>query len=192
VTLRIGLVGCGGISERHGAAAANTDDVSIVACCDVRAEAADPWRDRYGTVDRLHGLIEYENGVVGLVESSKRGDFDHELKVSGAGVPVVLTSAWRIDRPTTLTLSRSSGWGEFETVEAPVPAADAFRLQLERFGVAARSVAEPAPALAESVVGICTIDALLTSAEERVAIPVAIPEAVRAEHEASRAEQVAR
>src|SRR5207344_3414959 len=46
--LRLGLVGCGGISERHGNAAASTPAVAIVACCDVRLELARNWAGRYG------------------------------------------------------------------------------------------------------------------------------------------------
>jgi predicted dehydrogenase len=46
--LRLGIVGCGAISERHGPAADATPAVSIVACCDVRRDVAEEWRDRFG------------------------------------------------------------------------------------------------------------------------------------------------
>jgi predicted dehydrogenase len=46
--LRIGIVGCGGISERHAHGAAATDAVSIVACCDVRPDIAQEWSRRHG------------------------------------------------------------------------------------------------------------------------------------------------
>ena len=135
--------------------------------------------ERYGTVDRLHGLIEYENGRVGVLESSRRSDFDHELRIGGARGQVRLPVAWRIEGPTEVQLSRSVGWGEFETTSHPLPAVDPFRLQLESFAAAARGQAEPVPALVESVVGACTLDALLASAAERAAVDVAVPEAVR-------------
>jgi predicted dehydrogenase len=135
--------------------------------------------ERYGTVDRLYGLVEYENGCVGVLESSRRSDFDHELRIGGARGHVRLPVAWRIEGPTEVHVSRSVGWGEFETTTHPVPAVDPFRLQLEGFAAAARGEAEPVPTLAESVVGICTLDALLTSAAEHGSVDVAVPEAVR-------------
>ena len=36
--LRLGIVGCGGISHAHGRAAQALDDVRIAACCDVRED----------------------------------------------------------------------------------------------------------------------------------------------------------
>ncbi|MGH3024264.1 MAG: Gfo/Idh/MocA family protein [Gaiellaceae bacterium] len=135
--------------------------------------------ERYGTVDRLHGLIEYENGRVGMLESSRRSDFDHELRIAGARGQVRLPVAWRIEGPTDVQVSRSVGWGEFETTAYPVPAVDPFRLQLESFAAAARGEAEPVPTLADSVGVACTLDALLRSAAERAAVEVALPEAVR-------------
>jgi D-xylose 1-dehydrogenase (NADP+, D-xylono-1,5-lactone-forming) len=135
--------------------------------------------ERYGTVDRLHGFLEYENGRVGVLESSRRSDFDHELRIAGARGHLRLPVAWRIEGPTEVHVSRSVGWGEFEAAAHPVPAVDPFRLQLEAFAAAARGTADPVPTLAESVLGVCTLDALLTSAAEHVPVEVAVPEAVR-------------
>ena len=135
---------------------------------------------RYGTTARLFGLIEYASGIVGIVASSKGSDFDHELKVSGASGHVVLPVAWRIDYPTEVLLRRSAGWGVFEPTSLPVAVVDAYRLQLEAFAAAVRGEAPPVPSLAESVLGAYTMDALLTSAAERTAVPVNVPEAVAA------------
>jgi predicted dehydrogenase len=134
--------------------------------------------DRYETVDRLYGLIEYEDGVAGLVESSKRTDFNHQLRVSGSRGHVLLPAAWRIEGPTEVVASRSTGWDEFETARYPLPAVDPYRLQLESFAAAARGDGEPEPTLAESVVAAFTMDALLASAAEGVAVAVSLPEAV--------------
>jgi predicted dehydrogenase len=136
--------------------------------------------DRYGTVDRLFGLVEYEDWLVGIVQSSKRSDFDHELRLSGSRGHVSLPVAWRIEGPTEVLVTRSVGWGEFETERFPIAAVDPFRAQLESFVAAARGEAEPIPSLAESVVNACTLDALLTSAAERTAVPIDLPEAARA------------
>jgi predicted dehydrogenase len=136
--------------------------------------------ERYGTLDRLYGLIEYEDGLVGLLESSKRADFNHELRLSGARGHVRLPVAWRIENATEVLLSRSVAWGEFETTRFPLPAVDPYRLQLESFAAAARGEARPVPSLAESVRTAATMDALLASAKERTAVPVDVPLAVRA------------
>ena len=145
-----------------------------------RALAVATTSDRYGTVARLHGLIEYEDGPVGVVASSKRSDFNHELRIDGSRGHAVLPVAWRIDYPSEGVVRRSVGWGRFEEERFPAPAVDAYRLQLESFAAAARGEAAPVPSLAESVSTAVTMDALLTSAAEGVAVDVRIPERVRA------------
>ena len=136
---------------------------------------------RYGTVDRLYGLISYENGTVGIVESSRRSDADHELEISGARGRIRLPVAWRIDHGVEIAVSRATGWDEFDVTRVPIEPVDPYRLQLDRFADAARGQAAPLPLLAESVVDALTLEALLRSAEERLAIPVEIPAEVRAE-----------
>jgi predicted dehydrogenase len=135
---------------------------------------------RYGTVDRLYGLIEYENGIVGVVESSKRSDANYGLRLSGARGQLRLPVAWMRDGPTEVVLSRSRGWAEFETQRFPVPPADSFRLQLDQFAAAVRGEARPVPTLAESVVTAFTLDSLLASAADGAPVPVELPEAIHA------------
>ena len=50
--IRLGIVGCGGISESHARAAATCSEVSIVACCDVRLDIAEEWSRRHGFEQR--------------------------------------------------------------------------------------------------------------------------------------------
>ncbi|MEX0816547.1 MAG: Gfo/Idh/MocA family oxidoreductase [Gaiellales bacterium] len=135
---------------------------------------------RYGTLDRLYGVVEYENGIVGLLESSKRSDANYELRLSGAHGHLRLPVAWMRDGPTEVVLSRSRGWAEFDTQRFPVAPADSFRVQLEQFAAAVRAEAPPVPTLAESVVTAFTLGALLASAADGVPVPVEIPEAIHA------------
>jgi predicted dehydrogenase len=146
----------------------------------LRAQAVTSASERYGTVSRVFGLIEYENGVVGVVESSMRADFDHELRLNGTHGHARLPVAWRIDFPTEVVASRSVGWGLVEEERFPAPAVDAYGLELEAFAAAARGLAEPAPTLAESVVTAFTVDALLASGREGRAVDVDVPEALLA------------
>ena len=146
----------------------------------VRVTALSSRSERYGTLDRLFGLIEYANGRVGIVESSKRSDFDHELRIDGSRGHALLEVAWRIERDAEVLVAHSTGWGVFERSSLPVAQTDPYRLQLEHFARAARGEAEGRPALQESVVTAFTLDALLKSAAEHAVIPVEVPEAVAA------------
>jgi xylose dehydrogenase (NAD/NADP) len=150
-----------------------------------RALALGATSARYGTIARLYGLVEYENGVVGVVESSKRSDFDHELDASGARGRLLLPVAWRIEDDVEIELSSSTGWGVFETTRFPIPLADPYLLQLERFAAAVRGQATPEPALAESVAGAFTLDALLASMREGTAVEIELPEPLVRELEGS-------
>ena len=136
--------------------------------------------ERYGTIDRLFGLIEYANGRVGIIESSKRSDFDHELRIDGSHGHASIEVAWRIERDTEVRLARSTGWGVFETRRMPLAATDPYRLQLEHFARVARGEIEAMPTLPESVVTAFTLDALLRSAVEREIVPVEVPGVVAA------------
>jgi predicted dehydrogenase len=146
----------------------------------IRVSAVAGRSDRYGTIDRLFGLIEYEDGQVGIVESSKRSDFDHELRLDGSRGHAFIPAAWRIEGDTEVVVARSTGWGTFETTRRPVAEADPYRLQLDHFACAARGEAEPVPSLVESVVTAYTLDALLASAAERSVVAVEVPEVVAA------------
>jgi predicted dehydrogenase len=145
-----------------------------------RAVALGTHSDRYGTIDRLYGLIEYEAGPVGIVSSSSRSDFDHELRISGELGHVGLPVAWRIESATSVTVSRSVGWGAFRHEEFRVELADPYRLQLESFAAVVRGRSEPVPPLAESVVAMATLDALVRSAVEREPVEIELPEDVEA------------
>lgn len=143
-----------------------------------RAMAVGMRSERYGTIDRLYGLIEYADGPVGIVASSTRSDFDHELKVSGALGHVLLPVAWRIESPTTVTVSRSVGWGEFREEVLPIELTDPYRIQLESFADVVRGRSKPVPSIVESVIAMATLDALVTSAVERIPVDIELPREV--------------
>lgn len=140
-----------------------------------RVHAVASSSERYGTVARVFGLLEYGSGVVGVLESSMRGAFDHELRISGSHGHIRLPVAWRIDFPTQVVTSRSVGWGLFEEDRFPIPVVDAYRLELEGFAAAVRGEAAPDPTLDESVATALTMDALLASAADGAAVEVIVP-----------------
>jgi predicted dehydrogenase len=135
---------------------------------------------RYGTVDRLHGLLEYENGVIGEVQSTRRASARYDLSLAGADGRLLLPVAWLRDGSAEVVLTKSRGWAEFDTKRYPVEAADSFALQLEAFVAAARGEREPTPRLAESVVTAFTLDALLASGAERETVDIELPAEVAA------------
>lgn len=57
MTLRAGIVGCGGISRSHAAAHANLEEVQLVALCDINREALKARADEHGVAKRY---IDYE------------------------------------------------------------------------------------------------------------------------------------
>lgn len=130
---------------------------------------------RYGTINRLYGLIEYAGSPVGIVTSSSRSDFDHELRISGAAGHVTLPVAWRIEAPVDVTFSRSVGWGRFEEERITIELVDPYLLQLEHFAAVIRGEREPVPTLAESVVAALTLEALVRSATEGTSVDVDMP-----------------
>jgi predicted dehydrogenase len=147
----------------------------IAATRPVRAFAVSGTSPRYGTIDRLYGVVEYEKGFVAMIESSMRSHFNHELRIGGSHGHAVLPVAWRIDHASEVLLVRSVDWGVFETERIQVPETNPYVLQFENFAAAARGEAPPPRRLSESVVTACTLDALLRSAAEHTSVPVEIP-----------------
>ena len=52
MTLRAGIVGCGGISRSHAGAHSNLEDVDLVAMCDINRDALNTRADEYGVSKR--------------------------------------------------------------------------------------------------------------------------------------------
>ena len=52
MTLRVGIVGCGGISRSHAAAHANLEKVDLVAMCDINRDALNNRADEYNVSNR--------------------------------------------------------------------------------------------------------------------------------------------
>jgi predicted dehydrogenase len=148
-----------------------------------RALAVGARSERYGTINRLYGLIEYADQPVGVVASSSKSDFDHELRVSGTTGHVILPVAWRIEGPVTVTVSRSIGWGRFHEDRFEINTADPYRLQLEHFAAVIRGERAPVPALSESVITALTLEALVRSTQELVAVDIDVPADVSAKLE---------
>jgi predicted dehydrogenase len=129
----------------------------------VRVSALGGTSARYRTVDRLYAVIEYSGGTFGLIESTRRGGFGQGISVTCAGGHLFLPETWIVEGPTEVREERSEGWRTVSTRSIPIPEADFYGLQLENFAAAIRGDEPPRVDLAESVVGVFTIEAMLES-----------------------------
>lgn len=134
---------------------------------------------KYDTINRLHAFIEYADGRVGFIESSKRADLSQELHVAGAGGRLTLPVAWTIGGRCDLLQQNSRGFVRHERHSYSIGSHNSYLLQLENFAAAARGEAQPVMPLAESVANTFTIEALVRSALERRVVAVGVPEDVR-------------
>jgi predicted dehydrogenase len=135
---------------------------------------------RYGTVNRLHGVIEFENGVVGQILSSKRAGFNQALTVHAARGSLTAPIAWTNYHASTIEGRASSVWGRYDVSETAFPPADSYQIQLEHFAALIRGEAQPLLPLAESVINTFILDGLVRSLREGQAVEIALPEPLRA------------
>jgi predicted dehydrogenase len=131
--------------------------------------------EKYGTVNRLYGTIEYENGCLGVVESSKRTTLTQELQVACAQGTLVLPVAWTIYEESLLIQREDTPWPHPTTTETTIAAADSYQLQLENFADVIEGKAPPLVPLAQSVLNTYTLEALLASAAARQPVDVEVP-----------------
>jgi predicted dehydrogenase len=149
----------------------------------VRAAAFGGVSRKYDIVDRLYGVIEYANGRVGVVQSSKKALFDQELVVTGSEGSLVLPIAWTIPGPTAVVRRSCAEWAEVKEESHPIAFADPYALQLDNFADVVAGKARPLIPLVQSVVNTFAIEALVACLLERRSREIEIPAAVlRAYH----------
>ena len=154
----------------------------FAAALPVRASATGSVSERYGTINRLAGTIDYENGRFGVVESSRRSLFSQELLISGSHAALHLPVAWSLDAVTRVTMIRSPRFTEIERDDHAVEQANSYALQLDNFAYAAAGRAQPVVPLAQSVVNAYVLEALNTSLLERRSVDIEVPEAIAADY----------
>lgn len=142
----------------------------------------------FGTSDRIHGIIDYANGVVGMMEASEVSDSTQELQISGDGGTLYLPFAWTIFDETEIKIRRSIPTSHrdperhFRTIDDrfAIPRSNAFRDQLLNIADVVRGTATPRVSLAETVVNTITMEALAQSLAQREEVAVEIPADVAA------------
>jgi len=135
--------------------------------------------EKYDTINRMFALIEYDNGRIGLIESSKSGAFSEELQISGSKAILNLPVAWTIPEEIAITRGYSVGWADLRHETFPIPPADSYALQLRNFADVVRGQAKPVLPLAESVVNAYTLEAMVNSLLENREIEPDIPKVIK-------------
>jgi predicted dehydrogenase len=140
-------------------------------------------RNAFGTSDKIMGLIDYDNGVVGLIEASETSDCTQELQIFGELGTLHLPFTWTIYDESEITIQRSLPVTHrhpdqhFRTLtdRFAVPRSNAFQDQLMNAANVMRGAASPRVTLAETVVNTLTMEALATSLNEREEVDVRVP-----------------
>jgi predicted dehydrogenase len=132
----------------------------------------------YDTISRMHGTIEYDNGVVGIIESSHSASFTQELQITCARGILNLPLAWTVHKDVTIT-QRHSGWNSMAcdqyVTEGVADGFTSYQFQLANFADAVGGRAKPVLPLVQSVVNTCALEALVTSVLEKRIVDVRIP-----------------
>jgi predicted dehydrogenase len=148
----------------------------------VRASATGSVSERYGTINRLAGIVEYANGRIGIVESSRRSSFSQELLISGSHGTLHLPVAWSLDAVTLVTRRWSPKFAVMEHEDYAVEQANSYALQLDNFAQAAAGRTQPVVPLVQSVVNAYVSEALNTSLLERRSVAIDLPEPIAADY----------
>ena len=97
----------------------------------------------YGTINRMYAFVEYDNGVIGAIESSKKADLSQRLEVVCARGRLVLPTSWTVSDDISIVDQRSTGWVEYDQSLHAISRANAYQLQLENFAAVIRGQERP-------------------------------------------------
>jgi predicted dehydrogenase len=123
---------------------------------------------QFGVINRIFGMIEYDNGVVGIIESSKDANFSQELQITCSNGILRLPVAWGIFGEVKITQThRKEPWDFILTDTYQIEEANAFALQLNNFAQVIRGNETPVLPVEESIINTLTIDGLVKSMTEK-------------------------
>ena len=168
---------CGGMPYDHACYCVNACGL-FAGSLPVRVFAAGSRSARYDTISRMFGMIEYENGAVGMIESSKDASGSRELQVVCESGRLTVPTAWLAHgHPMELRETAESRW-ENGVKTTTFDNVDPYELQLANFADACRGRERPRVPLRESAVNIHVVEALVESFERQRPIEVELPPAL--------------
>ena len=143
----------------------------------------------HGAIDRLVGVLEFANGVIATVESSRRANLNQRLEIRCANTTIALPFAWTPPGDVQIEIIRTSGFLDQETQsETITPGASndgrlvdfpVFTRQMNNFIEVIRGDAQPLVSLQGSVINACVTDALLASLESGSREAIKLPQSIR-------------
>ena len=144
----------------------------------VRVSASGSISEKYEVMDRLFGFVEYANGKVGIVASTKKADFNQELAVSGGLGILRLPISWTIPGDITVEREFSVDWANPRSDLYRIPKANPYTLQLDNFADLVTGKADPVVPLCQSVVNAYVTEGLVESAKTKADIKLDIPDRI--------------
>jgi predicted dehydrogenase len=132
----------------------------------VQVYAVGSMSPKYNVENRLFGLVQYDNGCIGIIESSKKSLQSQELQISCEKMIINLPVAWTINQASEIKVINNREWAQASFDVCPVPWENSYRLQLFDFVKAACGIDKPLLPLSESVMNTYIIEALVRSLHE--------------------------
>ena len=115
MTLRAGIVGCGGISRSHAGAHANLEEVDLVAMCDINSDALNNRADEYNVSNRYTDYEEmFARETLDIVSVCTHAPLHAPIAIAAAkaGIHVLCEKPLSVDLETAdqmLTACREAG-----------------------------------------------------------------------------------
>jgi predicted dehydrogenase len=131
---------------------------------------------KYDIVNRLYGVVEYDNGCVGIIESSKKSSFSEELQISCTKGILNLPISWTIYEDVTITQTFREEWANVFHNWYEIPQADSYLLEMINFVNVIKGEEKPVMPLRETLVNIFVIEALVQSVLTNKIVEIKLPE----------------
>ena len=142
----------------------------------------------FGVINRLYGQIDYANGCVATVASSRKASFCQAFRLAGARATLDLPVAWSIPGDVTLRKTTSPAFLERKVTDYPIPQSEphdgrlvdfpVFKAQLENFAAVIRGDQAPVMSLTASVVNAFVLDGLVDSLKTGRPVVLDLPEEI--------------
>jgi predicted dehydrogenase len=127
--------------------------------------------ERFGVITRLYGLIEYKNGIIAQISSSKNASFSQELEVVCGKGRIISPVTWGVFGDVKIDcLRRKEPWPYILHDTYEIEHQDSFVLQLKSFIDVMMKRTQPVIPVEETVRNIYTIESLEKSLNEGHAV----------------------
>lgn len=131
--------------------------------------------EKYDIVNRMYGMVEYDDGCVGIIESSKKSSFSQELQISCTEGILNLPISWTIYDEVTIKQSFRDDWAEVFHNTYEIPKTDAYLNEMINFVGVIKGKETPGMPLRETLVNIFVIEALVESVLTQKVVELDLP-----------------